>query len=121
MKKRHITQIDVLFLTISMFVMVVLWIVFNLYHKWVTTTISPDLQMQIIPIAPKFDVDTINKLKTREQIEPIFELSDTPQASSPAEENTSETLQLSPTETQPTQENTLIEPTPTEAESTSQL
>ena len=72
MKKNKVTQKDVFFLSISMFVIVVAWIGFNLYHAWATSTISQDLQIQIIPIAPKFDTQTLDKLKTREKIEPLF-------------------------------------------------
>ena len=74
MRKKHITQLDILFLSVSLFVIVTMWIGFNLYHAWVTSTITEDLQVQIIPIAPKFDLVTLDKLKTREKIEPFFEL-----------------------------------------------
>ena len=67
-------QKDILFLFISTFILVVAWIGFNIYHKWATSTISADLQVQIKPIDPNFDTQTIEKLKTREQITPVYEL-----------------------------------------------
>lgn len=67
-------QKDILFIFISSFVVVAAWVGFNLYHKWVTTTISPDLQIQINPIESSFDRDTIEKLKTRNRISPENEL-----------------------------------------------
>jgi hypothetical protein len=74
MRKGHVTRMDILFLSISMFAMVAMWIAFNIYHEWVTTTISEDLQMQIVPIQPKFDTATLDKLKTRSNPVPLFEL-----------------------------------------------
>jgi hypothetical protein len=87
-------QKDVLFIFISSFVVVFAWVGFNLYHKWVTTTISTDLQMQINPIEPSFDRDTIENLKKREQIQPAYE---------------------SDTKSQPTPTPSITTPTPTEA------
>jgi hypothetical protein len=67
-------QKDILFILISSFVLTVAWVCFNLYHKWVTTTISSDLQMQLNPIDPNFDMDTFEKLKQREQVTPSYNL-----------------------------------------------
>jgi len=71
MKLKKITQLDVLYLSISMFVIVVVWIAFSLYHSYVTSTISDDLQMKITPIDGTFDSATIKKLKSRTQVEPL--------------------------------------------------
>src|ERR1041385_6278665 len=102
MRKKYITQTDILFLSISFFMIVFLWIGFNLYHAYATSTISKDLQMQIVPIAPKFDTATLDKLKTRQQIVPLLELDTTQQASSAAQNNTEDVqnpdVTLSPTE-----------------------
>ena len=67
-------QKDILFIFISSTVVVAAWVGFNLYHKWVTTTISPDLQIQISPIESNFDRDTIEKLKQRTHISPAYEI-----------------------------------------------
>jgi hypothetical protein len=64
---------DILFIIISSFVLTVIWIGFNLYHKWVTTTIAPDVQVQIEPISSDFDLATLEKLKSRVKIAPFFE------------------------------------------------
>ncbi len=68
---------DILFVLISSFALTVAWIGFNLYHKWATSTITSSLQIQIKPIAPDFDLNTLAKLKTREKIAP-FETKATP-------------------------------------------
>ena len=67
-------QKDILFIVISTFVLSVLWIGFNIYHKMATSTISADLQISIKPIDPTFDFITVKKLKNREQITPVYEL-----------------------------------------------
>ena len=51
------------------------WIGFNLYDTWVTTTITPEMQIQINPIDPNFDTATLQKLKSRKQVSPINTLS----------------------------------------------
>jgi len=71
--KKHNKQKDILFVLISSFIVVVLWIGFNLYHIWATSTISDDLQLKLTPILGTFDTATIQKLKTRIQISPAYE------------------------------------------------
>jgi hypothetical protein len=71
--KKHNKQKDILFVLISSFILVVLWIGFNIYHIWVTSTISEDLQLKLTPIVGSFDTATIQKLKNRVQIEPAYE------------------------------------------------
>lgn len=86
-------QKDILFILISSFVVTVAWIGFNLYHKWVTSTISTDLQMQLNPIDPNFDMDTFQKLQQREHIQPIYEFDEsTKPASQPAKPTNDEIL-----------------------------
>src|SRR5882724_3666224 len=70
MRNKHVTQNDIIFLSGSLFVIVFLWIGSNLYHAWVTSTISPDLQIQIVPISPTFDTDVIDQLKNRTTVLP---------------------------------------------------
>lgn len=74
---------EVLFLLFSTFLLVAAWIGFNIYHTWVTSTISPDLQMAITPIDPNFDTSVLENLKTRDRVTPVFQLSggSTPSAS----------------------------------------
>jgi hypothetical protein len=75
MKKKRSVLKDLLFVSISSFIVVAAWIGFNLYHTWVTTTITPDMQVQISAITPDFDTATLQKLKARKQITPINTLS----------------------------------------------
>lgn len=70
--KRQNKQKDVLFVLISSFVVVVAWIGFNLYHIWATSTINKNIQAQLEPIDPTFDKNTIQSLKTREQVNPLY-------------------------------------------------
>lgn len=84
MKHKKITQKDILSLSISVFAVVVAWIAFSLYHSFVTTTISNDLQMKIVPIDPKFDMATLQLLKSREKVLPLFQTDTEKPASIPA-------------------------------------
>lgn len=72
--KKHKAQKDILYISISSFVLVLLWIGFSLYHAHVDSTITPTLQLQIEPIDPRFDTATIQELKERGGVVPVFEL-----------------------------------------------
>lgn len=63
-------QKEVLFLLVLLFIGVVGWVAFSLYHTWQTSTISNDLQVQIEPIPANFDTAVIQKLQQRTQITP---------------------------------------------------
>lgn len=88
--KKDTKKQDILFILISSFVVVVAWIAFNIYHIWATSTISPTTQQQLTPIDPKFDPATLQDLKTRENINPLYTTQQS--ASTPA----STTTQISP-------------------------
>lgn len=64
---------DILLLLIPATLLVIAWIVFNIYHNSVTSTISESLSTNILPISPNFDTKTISNLKQREKVVPLFE------------------------------------------------
>lgn len=66
-------QSDILFILVSSFIVVVAWVGFNIYHIVVTSTISQHIQYQLTPIDPNFNQEVIQQLKTRKDINPIFE------------------------------------------------
>ena len=76
-KKHNNKQKDILFILGSSFVVVVAWIGFNIYHIYVTSTISEEIQVQLSPINPNFDKDMIRELKTRDKVVPLFEKQET--------------------------------------------
>ena len=92
--KRTTLQKDILFIFISSFIVVVAWIGFNLYHIWVTSTVSPDVQVELTPIDPDFDPVTIQQLKSRENIAPQYQ------------------MQIKSATTQTTEPNDTLSPTP---------
>lgn len=65
-------QKDLLYLSISCFIVIAAWVGFHIYHVHVTSTISTDLQQQSAPIDPHFDTDLLSKLKTRQQVAPQY-------------------------------------------------
>jgi hypothetical protein len=70
-------QKDILLILVPSFIVVVAWIIFNIYHSSVSSTISENLNMQIIPISPLFDQKTISAIKKRQQFEPIYQTNTT--------------------------------------------
>lgn len=74
-------QKDLLLLLVPFFIMVVAWVIFNIYHSSVTSTISDTLNIQIKPINPTFDKKSIEAIKNRDNVEPIYDLSNSSLAS----------------------------------------
>lgn len=68
-------QKDILLLLIPAFILVLSWIVFNIYHNTATSTITEVVSSDILPIKPNFDTKTIEEIKKRKKSAPIYELS----------------------------------------------
>lgn len=92
---------DILFILISGFFIVIAWIGFSIYHNSKTSTIPEATSIQIAPITPAFDTETIEDIKRRIKAEAILERKTTPTATA-----TSSATAISPTPT--------ISPTPSE-------
>lgn len=99
---------DILVLLIPSFIIVILWVVFNVYHSYINSTIPTDVNTQILYINPDFDLKTIEDLKKRQIVEPIYAVE--PQSKEDLSQQT-------------TQENTelVTTPTPTPTISSSDL
>ena len=82
-KQQQRKQKDILFILISSFIVVAAWIGFNIYHIKVTSTVSEHIQYQLNPINPTFDQQTMQELKTRENINPLFEQTASQAATTP--------------------------------------
>lgn len=65
-------QKEILFILSSALLVTIIWVAFNIYHNAITSTISETLAVQIIPIPGKFDTVTIEKLKKRQKITPLY-------------------------------------------------
>ena len=83
MKIKKVTRKDILFLFISVFLVVFAWIGFSLHHRWVTSTIDEEIQLQLEPIDPTFDMQTIEELRSREDIAPLNDVDETAKSLSP--------------------------------------
>ncbi len=64
---------DIIVLLASAFLVVIAWIIFNIYHNSVESTTPEDLKKEIVPISPTFDQPTIEKLNRRAKIPPIYD------------------------------------------------
>jgi len=71
-------QKDIILLVVPLFFLVLVWIIFSVYHNSVSSTVSESLNIQIMPIDGRFDENTINELKERENLLPIFEATSSP-------------------------------------------
>jgi hypothetical protein len=96
-------QKDILIILIPLFLLTVLWVIFNIYHSYVTSTIKDPLTIQIVPIESKFDTATINSLKNRQKVDPLYEksvsASEEPEIETQNESNRSlESNEVTPTE-----------------------
>lgn len=80
----NIRKNDVLLLLISSVILVIAWVIFSLIHLSLTSTINEVLSQQISAINPSFDTKTINALKNRENITPVYSFSNTNTASGSA-------------------------------------
>jgi hypothetical protein len=72
-RKQKNKQKDILFILVSSFIVIVAWIAFNIFHILATSTIDENIQLQLTPISGTFDQKTIQQLKSRESINPLFE------------------------------------------------
>lgn len=65
-------QREIIILAISIFLVSIAWIGFDIYHNIVTSTISEPLQQAITDINPNFDTTVITQLKQRTYTDPIY-------------------------------------------------
>ncbi len=95
-------QKDFLIILIPLFILAVLWVVFNIYHNYVTSTIKDPLSIQIIPLEGKFDTKTVAEIKNRKRVNPLFEIqaqiSDIPSPTQEVSTESIESIEVSPTE-----------------------
>lgn len=67
-------QKEFLFLLGSMLIIIIAWVVFNIYHNYTTSTLDSNENLTIIPIEGKFDQDTINQVKNRKRVDVSLDL-----------------------------------------------
>jgi hypothetical protein len=75
MKQKNITTIIVL-----LFILTIIWIGGSFWYSAKTSTISDDINKDIAPIDPNFDIKTIDELRSREKIIPMYDLETTTSA-----------------------------------------
>ncbi len=68
-------QKDLLIISILTFTVTVIWIVSTIVHNITTSTISETLGLQIEPIPATFDLQTIQALKERQAVSPLYTFS----------------------------------------------
>lgn len=68
---------DILIIIVLLFIFALAWIGGSIYHSAVSSTISETTNKNIAPIDPRFDTKTIDRLRERQRITPVFELGNT--------------------------------------------
>jgi hypothetical protein len=66
-------QNELLYIVVSLFVIVVLWIGFNLFHTYASSTVTDTQTTQVTPITPIFQKEILTKIKARPKVEPLFD------------------------------------------------
>ena len=78
-------QNQFIIILVLLLISVIAWIGGNVYHNLKQSTISDAINQEITPIDPTFNLQTIESLKKRQIVDPVFELETlpTPSVSSP--------------------------------------
>lgn len=92
-------QKNILIILIPSAVLTLAWIIFGIYSRSVTSTISSTQTKLIVPIAPTFDTPVFDQLSTRKTIRPLLIGEEAPEDVSPTPE-ASRTATITPTLTQ---------------------
>lgn len=93
---------DILLILIPLALFALSWIGFSVYHNIITTTISQPLSVQIEPITPDFNTNTITSLKARRTISPMYDIgTPTPTPTVNTSASPSATPTISPTKSIP--------------------
>ncbi len=87
---------DILIILIPSLIVVILWVIFSVFHNYINSTIPNDINMQILSINPDFDTDTINKIKSRSTIDPIYTFEQSTVDEASLDENPSPTPSVNP-------------------------
>lgn len=64
---------DIILLVVPLFFLALLWIGYSVYINSVSSTIPENINVQIAPIDGNFDEKTINELKGRQNLLPVFD------------------------------------------------
>ena len=67
-------QKDFAIILAPVFLLTVLWVIFEVYQSYTKSTITDPLTIQIVPIDGTFNEKAIDKLKNRDRIEPLYDL-----------------------------------------------
>lgn len=65
-------QRDILLILGSSAFVVIVWVIFSIYHNSVSSTISEGTSIQIAPINPNFDNLGIKSIKERDDVIPLY-------------------------------------------------
>lgn len=64
---------DIILLLSSIFIIIIAWVGFSIYHNLAASTTPEGLEKVALPIKTVFDEPKINRLKERRQVSPLYE------------------------------------------------
>ena len=82
---------DALIILIPSLIVVILWVVFSVYHNYINSTIPSDINLQISSINPDFDTNAINQIKNRKTVTPIYTIEGSKTSSKDSDQQSSPT------------------------------
>ncbi len=65
-------QRDTVFVLASSAIVVILWIVFSVISKYTSPTVNDVVLSSVTPIEKTFDLATLDQIKKRQKVEPLF-------------------------------------------------
>lgn len=71
--KKNAYKNEILFVLISTFVVITIWVGSDIYNKSVTSTLDKTLEFQILPIPASFDLKTIEGIRSRTKVDPLIQ------------------------------------------------
>ena len=74
-------QKEYLILFASVLIVIIMWVIFNIYHNYTTNSVSDNENYVVVPIDNTFDQNTINQIKNRKRVEASLDSIETPSAS----------------------------------------
>ncbi len=87
---------DALIILIPSLIVAILWVVFSVYHNYINSTIPNDINMQILSINPDFDTNTINQIKSRKTVLPIYTIEGSKTSNEDSDQQPSPTPTITP-------------------------
>ena len=96
-------QKNLLYILVPSTILIIIWIIFGIYSKAISSTLTENQNLSIVPIAPVFQTKVFSSLEKRKKVDPVFTIDAVPNTIATEEADL---------ETQPTLDEESLTPTP---------